>query len=248
VYLYLASFATRTCSNSSCLMVAPSLSHSVAGPSQGILQPFGTVLNLMTLQRRKALDLSFVPCARYARSYLTCYFKVIFRAWMHTETAALARVRSDNTAPSKKYLRLIKNLDRRQASLLFQLHSGHVALNHHLFRIRRSETPSCPHCQGITVETVKHFLLDCPQYVRERHKLRIKLRRNASSLSFLLSSPEAVLPLLKFVHATGRFKTFFGKDIDERIHTNSRKNAELRAAAEALETSIRNNSRNTHHT
>jgi hypothetical protein len=154
----------------------------------------------------------------------------------------------DNTAPSKKYLRLIKNLDRRQASLLFQLRSGHVALNHHLFRIHRSETPSCPHCQGITVETVKHFLLDCPQYVQERHKLRIKLRRNASSLSFLLSSPEAVLPLLKFVHATGRFKTFFSKDIDERIHTNSRKNAELRAAAEALETTIRNNSRNAHHT
>jgi hypothetical protein len=155
----------------------------------------------------------------------------------------------DNTAPLKKYLRLIKNLDRRQASLLFQLHSGHVALNHHLFCICRSETPSCPHCQGITVETVKHFLLDCPQYVRERHKLRIKLRRNASSLSFLLSSPVAVLPLLKFVHATGQFKSFFGKDIDERIHTNSRRNAESRTAAEAFKTSLRNNnSRNTHQT
>jgi hypothetical protein len=155
----------------------------------------------------------------------------------------------DNTAPSKKYLHLIKNLDRRQASLLFQLRSGHVALNHHLFRIRRSETPFCPHCQGITVETVKHFLLDCPQNVRERHELRIKLRRNTDSLSFLLSSPVAVLPLLKFVHATGRFKSFFGKDIEDRIHTNSRRNAEIRAAAKAFETSSRNNnSRNTHQT
>ena len=93
MYLYLASFATGMRSNSSCLMVAPSLSHSVAGSSRGILQPFGTVLNLMTLRQRKALDLSFAPCARYARSYLTCYFKVISRAWMHTETAALAKVR-----------------------------------------------------------------------------------------------------------------------------------------------------------
>ena len=88
----------------------------------------------------------------------------------------------DNTGPSKKYLCLIKDLDRRQASLLFQLCSDHVALNHHLFRIRRSEMPSCPHCQGIIVETVKHFLLDCPQYVQQHHKLHIKLCHNTDSL------------------------------------------------------------------
>jgi hypothetical protein len=39
----------------------------------------------------------------------------------------------NNSTPSKKYLHLIKNLDCRQASLLFQLHSGHIGLNHHLF-------------------------------------------------------------------------------------------------------------------
>jgi hypothetical protein len=133
-------------------------------------------------------------------------------------------------APSKKYLRLIKNLDRSQASILFQLRSGHIGLNQHLFRIRRSETPSCPHCQGITVETVKHFLLDCPQYARQRHELRLKLRRNSDSLPFLLSNPAASLPLLKYMHATGRFKTFFGKDPDNRIQTNAKTNAEQRLA------------------
>jgi ribonuclease HI len=88
------------------------------------------------------------------------------RKWKTSAREALLKT-IDNTAPSKKYLRLIKGLDRRQASLLFQLCSGHVALNHHLFRIRRSETPSCPHCRGITVETVKHFLIDCPRYAQE---------------------------------------------------------------------------------
>jgi hypothetical protein len=101
----------------------------------------------------------------------------------------------DNIAPLKKYLRLIKNLDRRLASILFQLCSGHIGLNLHRFHIRRSESPSCLHCCGIVVESVRHFLLDCPQYVRERHELRGKLRCNSGSLSFLLSSPIAVLPL-----------------------------------------------------
>jgi ribonuclease HI len=163
------------------------------------------------------------------------------RRWKSSARESLLKT-IDNTAPSKKYLRLIKDLDRRQASLLFQLRSGHVGLNHHLFRIHRSETPSCPHCRGITVETVRHFLLDCPQYVRERHELRVKLRRNSDSLSFLLSSPVATLPLLKYVHATGRFKSFFGKDVEDRIPTNSKHNAELRAAAKRFEALLRNNS------
>ena len=144
----------------------------------------------------------------------------------------------NSSAPSKKYLRLISGLDRRQASLLFQLRSGHIGLNQHLFHICKSDTPVCPSCQGITVETIKHFLIDCPFYRCERHALHMKLRHNASSLSFLLSSPVAVLPLLKFVHATGRFKTHFGKNIEERIPTRVQRNAELRVAYETLDKAI----------
>jgi ribonuclease HI len=161
------------------------------------------------------------------------------RRWKNSERESLLRS-IDSSAPSKKYLRLISGLDRRQASILFQLRSGHIGLNHHLFRIHRSETPSCPHCRSITVETVKHYLMDCPFYARERHELQRKLRRNAGSLSFLLSSPDAVLPLLKFVHATGRFKSFFGKDPKDKILTNSRKNAETRQAAVRFEEAIIN--------
>jgi len=74
------------------------------------------------------------------------------RRWKSSPRESLLKT-IDNTAPSKKYLRIIGDLYRRQASLLFQLCSGHAGLNHHLFRIRRSESPSCPHCHGITVET-----------------------------------------------------------------------------------------------
>jgi hypothetical protein len=79
------------------------------------------------------------------------------------------------------------------------------------------------------VETVKHFLLDCPQYIQERHTLRHKLRRNAGSISFLLSNPSAVLPILKFVHSTGRFKAFFGGGGE--VEANSCETAELRTAS-----------------
>ena len=144
----------------------------------------------------------------------------------------------DNSAPLKKYLHLISGLDRRQASLLFQLRLGHIGLNQHLFRIRKSDTLVCPSCQGITVETVKHFLIDCLFYRCERHALHMKLRHNTSSLSFLLSSPIAVLPLLKFIHATGRFKTHFGKKAKERIPTRARRNAELRVAYKTLNKAI----------
>ena len=96
------------------------------------------------------------------------------RRWRSSERENLLQS-IDNSALSKKYSRLIADLDRRQASLLFQLRSGHIGLNHHLFRIRKSESPACPKCQGIMVETVKHFLIDCPHYRQERHTLQRKL-------------------------------------------------------------------------
>ena len=57
----------------------------------------------------------------------------------------------------------------------------------------------------------------CPYYAQERHKLC----HNSYSFSFLLSSPVAVLPLLKSVHATGHFKTFFNRSPEDKIQANT---------------------------
>ena len=138
----------------------------------------------------------------------------------------------DKSAPSKKFLRLVKGLDQRQASLLSQLRTGHIGLNRHLFQIRKVESPVCMHCRGITVETVKHVLLDCPFYRRERHVLQLKLRRNASSIPFLLSSPDAVKHLLTFIHSTGRLKEYALPD--DRPMTNALRTAEIIAGAKEL--------------
>jgi ribonuclease HI len=151
--------------------------------------------------------------------------------WKKSPRFALHR-QLDKKAPSKNFLKLVKGLDRRQASLLMQLRTGHIGLNHHLFRIRKSESPVCPHCRGITVETVKHILLDCPFYRRERHILQSKLRRNATSIPFLLSNPAAVKHTLTFIRSTGRFNEYV--EAEDRPMTNARRNAELIAKAKAI--------------
>jgi ribonuclease HI len=165
------------------------------------------------------------------QSFMSSILKTWKRRWKESPRYALLRP-IDKSAPSKKFLSLVKGLDRRQASLLSQLRTGHIGLNRHLFRIRKVESPVCPHCRGITVETVKHVLLDCPFYRRERHVLQIKLKRNASSIPFLLSSPAAVKHLLTFIHSTGRFKDYTLPD--DRPMTNARRNAELIAGAKEL--------------
>ena len=187
----------------------------------------------LSLLLRKCLPLS-VSALRQSHSDT---FKSRWRRrWKSSERENLLQT-IDNSAPSKKYLRLIKGIDCHQASLLFQLRSGHIGLNQHLCRIRKSESPSCPLYQGITVKTIRHFLLECPHYAREKHKLCLKLQCNIGSLSFLLNSPDAVLPVLKFVQPTGHFKSFFSKDKANLILTKSRRNTELRAG---LDTIIRN--------
>jgi hypothetical protein len=84
------------------------------------------------------------------------------------------------------------------------------------------------------VETVKHVLIDCPFYRRERHILQQKLRRNATSIPFLLSNPVAVKHVLTFIRSTGRFKSYKEPKEEDRLMTNARRRAKLIAKAKAL--------------
>ncbi|KNZ77677.1 hypothetical protein J132_04496 [Termitomyces sp. J132] len=127
------------------------------------------------------------------------------RRWKKSMRSPFIRL-LDRTLPSRSYLRLVSDLDRRRSALLTQLRMGHLPLNHHLFHIRRSESPTCPYCQGITVETVAHFLFQCPQYKHERHIHLVRpLKCKAESISLLLSSPAALKHLFRFAEATKQF-------------------------------------------
>ncbi|KNZ76087.1 hypothetical protein J132_00240 [Termitomyces sp. J132] len=82
---------------------------------------------------------------------------------------------------------------------------GYIPLNQHLFRIHHSKTLVCLHCNNLLVETVEHFLIRCPHYAAERfmHLTRL-LKRKAESIAYLLSAPNALKHLLKFMEATKR--------------------------------------------
>jgi len=94
--------------------------------------------------------------------------------------------------------------------MLIGLRSGHIPLNQYLFRIKKVDSPHCPHCPTV-VETVHHFLLVCPHHLQARNGLIRRLGRRATSIPTLLSTPEAILPLAKYVDATGRLKMTFGE-------------------------------------
>ncbi|KZP26417.1 hypothetical protein FIBSPDRAFT_732236, partial [Athelia psychrophila] len=95
---------------------------------------------------------------------------------------------------------------RKQAAIITQFRTNHTPLNHTLFRIKRAESPACPHCGGITVESIRHFILDCPYYDLPRHQLRRDLGRKAGEIPYLLGEKEGIKAFLRYVHATQRFK------------------------------------------
>ncbi|OJA15865.1 hypothetical protein AZE42_09984 [Rhizopogon vesiculosus] len=72
-------------------------------------------------------------------------------------------------------------LPRRHSPLLFQLRTGHAPLNKHLYRITKVPSPTCQHC-NLREETVHHFLIACPSYARQRHKLQEEIGPRTNQL------------------------------------------------------------------
>ena len=74
----------------------------------------------------------------------------------------------------KQYTEVQANLKRQQASMLMQIHTGHIPLNFYLHHIKKLETSNCTEHQGqgpIAKETIMHFLFKCEAYNREHHEL-----------------------------------------------------------------------------
>ena len=116
----------------------------------------------------------------------------------------------DCSLPSDDYIHIIDQLRRNQASLLTQMRTGHVPLNTILFRIKRADSPDCPHCKNGIHETLLHFLLFCPHYIFARQILTTALRRDASSIPYLLGNRKGIPHLLRYVDSTNRFHRTLG--------------------------------------
>ncbi|KAF8984150.1 hypothetical protein BDQ17DRAFT_1260931, partial [Cyathus striatus] len=89
---------------------------------------------------------------------------------------------------------------------------GHIALNRHLHRIGKVESPLCDKCALHSPETVEHYLLRCPAYRQHRTPLEAQCapRRQRLSLRRILSNPEHLAALATYVNATGRLRQMLG--------------------------------------
>ena len=117
----------------------------------------------------------------------------------------------DNSLPSDNYLHIINQLRHNQASILTQLRTGHIPLNTILHRIKRLDTPDCPHCRHGTRETILHYLLECPHYAGARRQLHTRIGRISPVIPYLLGNRKGIPHLLRYVSNTNRLKATFGE-------------------------------------
>jgi hypothetical protein len=109
--------------------------------------------------------------------------------------------------PLSNFRRITKNCTRAQFSLLLQLRSGHIQLNKHLHRIGKTERPICPNCNA-AIETVEHFLLNCPTFNDERDDNMRQL--GDRSYGTLFETQDGIRAVLGYVNDTKRLKEYFG--------------------------------------
>lgn len=121
----------------------------------------------------------------------------------------MVRIDRQMANPKNHFLKLTSSFSKAQTSLLMQLRTGHISLNAHLYRIGKADSPICPGC-NIENESVRHFVLECPAYTREREYLEIADARLSRSLPMLLNHDRMILHLFRYIAATERLSAVFG--------------------------------------
>ncbi|KAG2068245.1 hypothetical protein BDR04DRAFT_940805, partial [Suillus decipiens] len=77
---------------------------------------------------------------------------------------------------------------------LFQLRTGHIVCNKHLYWILKSPSAKCGNCNA-HIETVHHFLLVCPTFTRQQNTLHLKV----GNIKYLLNNTKAMRAVLKYI-------------------------------------------------
>src|SRR5271154_5923199 len=93
---------------------------------------------------------------------------------------------------------------RRQIAWIARLRTGHCSLNQYLERFNIIDDANCDCGQG--KETVKHFLLICSKYEKERDKLREEVGQHGMREEKLLGDIKKVRHTIQFIEDTGRFE------------------------------------------
>ena len=94
-------------------------------------------------------------------------------------------------------------LTRRQTAQLARLRTGHCSLNQYLHRFGHADSPQCE-CGSGAIENVKHLLLHCPRYDRQRAKLAREVGVCGTRMERLLGRPRMIRHTLNYVDETER--------------------------------------------
>jgi ribonuclease HI len=152
------------------------------------------------------------------------------KEWERGKTAAPTR-RLIN-APTKKALRYWGGLRKATASVLIQLRTQRVALNHYLWRINRRDSPLCPCDLG--GQTVRHIIMDCPQFIEDRDRMFEKIRgvKRAAGFDKIMTEKGAAVAVAQFILDIGILDQFRAVDPQATGDADQEK-ADAEAEAEA---------------
>jgi hypothetical protein len=119
-------------------------------------------------------------------------------------------------APDKKVLRLFESLSKPYTSILIQMRSMRIALNHFLFKIKAVESDEC-YC-GEGSQTPRHILMQCPLYADLRKTFLDKVRAtdlgDSTDYDAIVSHSQATRYVAEFMLQTGLLGQFRHVEIE----------------------------------
>jgi hypothetical protein len=115
------------------------------------------------------------------------------------------------TFPYSAFLSKVQMLTRKQSSTILQIRCGHFPLNKYLHRINKSETDKCQACADQQedippVESINHFLFDCPAHNIAREELIQEIGIDNFHLADIMRDTVRMKALTKFINRTRRFR------------------------------------------
>lgn len=116
--------------------------------------------------------------------------------------------------PAKKIWDTLAKLEKGRASIIFQLQSGHIALNAYLYKLYNNTVILSPNCENCQVpETVDHFLIHCKRFHKQRTTLRQAIKKEGIKVnpyvsSKLIDQPDVFFLLSNYVLNTNCFSNF----------------------------------------